>query len=140
MRYCIMRPYTEGRLDRYRIDIPRELSKIRTQPWLSEGSLILSDPGTYFRQLTIREEGLLKPPPLTISKTIVSIFTISYMCILPGVLDMFQLEFFQNSRFLPFHSEFKIKSSENSCKNNIFVILFKIDFKYTKRRSILMRI
>ena len=32
--YCIMRPYTytEGRLDRYRIDISRELSEIRTQP------------------------------------------------------------------------------------------------------------
>ena len=37
--YCMMRPYTEGRLDRYRIGIPRELSEIRTQPWLSEGSL-----------------------------------------------------------------------------------------------------
>ena len=37
--YCIMRPYTEGRLDRYRIGIPRELSEIRTQPWLSEVSL-----------------------------------------------------------------------------------------------------
>ena len=37
--YCIMRPYTEGRLDRYCIGIPRELSEIRTQPWLSEGSL-----------------------------------------------------------------------------------------------------
>ena len=37
--YCIMRPYTEGRLDRYRVGIPRELSEIRTQPWLSEGSL-----------------------------------------------------------------------------------------------------
>ena len=37
--YCIMRSYTEGRLDRYRVDIPRELSEIRTQPWLSEGSL-----------------------------------------------------------------------------------------------------
>ena len=36
---CVMRPYTEGLLDRYRIGIPRELSKIRTQPWLSEGSL-----------------------------------------------------------------------------------------------------
>ena len=24
-------------LDRYPIDIPRELSEIRTQPWLSEG-------------------------------------------------------------------------------------------------------
>ena len=30
--YCIMRPYTHGRLDRYRIGIPRELSEIRTQP------------------------------------------------------------------------------------------------------------
>ena len=37
--YCIMRPYTEGQLDRYRIGIPQELSEIRTQPWLSEGSL-----------------------------------------------------------------------------------------------------
>ena len=37
--YCIMRPYTDGRLDRYCIGIPRELSEIRTQPWLSEGSL-----------------------------------------------------------------------------------------------------
>ena len=27
------------RLGRYRIGIPRELSEIRTQPWLSEGSL-----------------------------------------------------------------------------------------------------
>ena len=36
--YRIMRPFTKGRLDRYRIDIPRELSEIGTQPWLSEGS------------------------------------------------------------------------------------------------------
>ena len=28
-----------ARLDRYRIGIPLELSEIRTQPWLSEGSL-----------------------------------------------------------------------------------------------------
>ena len=39
MMYCIMRPYTEGQLDRYRIDIPWELSEICTQPWLSEGFL-----------------------------------------------------------------------------------------------------
>ena len=85
--------------------------------------LTLSVPG-YFRQLTIRGGGggFKSPPPPTISKTIMSIFTISYMCILPGVLGLFQ-----------------IKSSENSCKNAIF-ILFKIDFKYTKRRRILMRI
>ena len=40
-----------ARLDRYRIGIPRELSEIRTQPWLSEGSLInlrsLSPQGTH---------------------------------------------------------------------------------------------
>ena len=56
--------------------------------------LTLSDP-CYFGQLTIRGGGGggLKAPPPTISKTIVSIFTISYMFILPGVLGMFQLEF-----------------------------------------------
>ena len=37
--------------------------------------------------------GALNPPPPTISKTIVSIFTISYMCILPGVSGISQLEF-----------------------------------------------
>ena len=37
--YCIMRSYTECRLDRYLLGIPRELSEIRTQPWLREGSL-----------------------------------------------------------------------------------------------------
>ena len=56
------------------------------------------------------------PPPIRSQKTIVSIFTISYMCILPGVLGMFQLE------FRPFYSDFKIKSRENSC--TIFYIYF----------------
>ena len=84
--------------------------------------------------------GFKSPPPPTISKTIVSIFTISYMWILRGVFGMIQLEFFENSRFWPFYSDFKMKSIENSCKINIFVVLFKIDFKYTKRRRILMRI
>ena len=54
---------------------------------ISEKPLNLSDPG-YFRQLTIRGGRALKappPPPPTISKTIVSIFTILYMWILPGV-------------------------------------------------------
>ena len=39
--YCIVLwgPILMARLDRYRIGIPRELSEIRTQPWLSEGSL-----------------------------------------------------------------------------------------------------
>ena len=81
--------------------------------------------------------GFKSPPPPTISKIILSIFTISYMWILPGVFGMIQLEFLKNSRFWPFYSDFKIKSSEISCKNNIFVILFKIDFKYTKRRGII---
>ena len=76
------------------------------------------------------------PPPPTISKTILSIFTISYMCTLLGVSGMFQLEFFNKSRFWPFYRDFKIKSSENSCKKNIFAILIKIDFKYIKNANI----
>ena len=48
------------------------------------------------------------------------------MYILLGVLGMFQLELCQ------FYSDFKIKSSENSCKNYIFAILFKI-YKYIKK-------
>ena len=55
-------------------------------------------------------------------------------------LGMIQSEFFKNSRFRPFYGDFKIKSSENSCKNNIFFILFEITFKYTKRRGIALRI
>ena len=37
--YCIMRLYTEGRLDRYHNRHSSGESEIRTQPWLSEGSL-----------------------------------------------------------------------------------------------------
>ena len=33
----MIRRYTEGQLDRYRIGIPRELFEIHTQHWLSEG-------------------------------------------------------------------------------------------------------
>ena len=62
--YCVMRPYTEGRLDRYRIGIPRELSEIRTQPWLSEGPLTC-DPchhtGPIFQ---LRTEAI--PPPVSL--------------------------------------------------------------------------
>ena len=51
------------------------------------------------------------------------------------------IEFFFKFAILTilFYSDFKIKSSENSCKN-IVVIMFKIDFKYTKMRRILLRI
>ena len=39
--YCIMRPYPDGPIGPLYncICIPRELSEIRTQPWLSERSL-----------------------------------------------------------------------------------------------------
>ena len=57
------------------------------------------------------------------------------MCILLGVLGMFQLEFFNNLQFWPFYSNFKIKSSENSCKNVIFAILSKIAVKTSKTQN-----
>ena len=69
------------------------------------------------------------PPPLTYDlENYCTNLTISYMCILLGVLNMFQSDFFKNSRF-----------HENSCKNDIFVILSETDFKYTKRCRIVMR-
>ena len=37
--YCIMRPYTDGPIGPLSYRHSRELSEIRTQPWLSEGSL-----------------------------------------------------------------------------------------------------
>ena len=48
---------------------------------------------------------------------------------------------FSQKDFKLFSKKFKnAKSSENSCKNNIFGILFKTDFKYTKRRRILLHL
>ena len=73
--------------------------------------------------------GGFKSPTLTTSKTIESIVTISYMCILKDVLRMFQISFFKNSQFCLFYSDFfKIESSENSCKNIISTVLSKMDF------------
>ena len=50
-----------ARLDRYRIGTPRELSEIRTQPWLSGGSLTC-DPyhhrGPIFK---LRADAILSP-------------------------------------------------------------------------------
>ena len=69
--------------------------------------LTLSDPD-YFRQLTIRGGGgALKaprpppppPPHYDLENYCVNLHQSSYMCILPGVLGMFQLEFFKNLRF-----------------------------------------
>ena len=42
------------------------------------------------------------------------------MHILKGVSHMFQFDLFLNSR--PFYVDFKIESSENSCKNNVCFI------------------
>ena len=115
---------------------PPEYSRVilvkNPKTWFSAYSLIPNLIDYPIRSGLFQTTNDKSPPPPTITNTIVSIFTISYMCILPGVLDKFQLEFFKNWGFWPFYSDFKLKSSENSCKNNIFVILFKIDFKYTK--------
>ena len=102
--------------------------------------LTLSDPG-YFRQLTIRGGGALKdpPPPYDLENYRVNLHHIIHVnftrCFWHDPIGTFQ-----KIAILTILSDFKIKSSENSCKNNIFVILFKIDFKYTKRRGILMQI
>ena len=64
-----------------------------------------------------------------------------------GVLNMFQIEFLKNSRFWPFYSDFKIKFSENSCKNNILLSCLKwtsntskdAEFKATSFRSMPLR-
>ena len=89
--------------------------------------LTLSDPGC-IRQLTIRGGGeggfTSPPPPYDLENYCIKIVTISYMCILLGVLGMFQLEYLKKLRFSPFYSDFKIESIENSCKNNIFCYFF----------------
>ena len=68
--------------------------------------LTLSDPG-YFRQLTIRGRAL--KAPLTISKTVVSIFTISYMCILLGVFRHVPIGIFQKFAILSILQRFQNK-------------------------------
>ena len=55
-----------ARLDRYRIGIPRELSEIRTQPWLSEGSLTC-DPCKGTHLLIARRRNSINSVLVTIS-------------------------------------------------------------------------
>ena len=57
--YCIRRPFTEGRLDRYRIGIPRELSEIRTQPWLSEDPYYFSNNMIFYFVKSTEQLGLI---------------------------------------------------------------------------------
>ena len=57
-----------ARLDRYRIGIPRELSEIHTQPWLSEGSL------------TCGEQTMNKPfpcPTFSTPPTLITVYVLS---------------------------------------------------------------
>ena len=75
-----------------KLNIWFQLNKLTLNPIRSELFQTANDPGG-------GGGGVKSPPPPTISKTIVSIFTISYMCILLGVLGMFQLEFFKNLQF-----------------------------------------
>ena len=56
------------------------------------------------------------PPPPAISKTILSIFTISCMCILLGVLRMFLLDLFKNLIFLLFY----LKRTSDKPKRSYF--------------------
>ena len=63
---------------------------------------------------------------LTISKTMISIFTKSDMCILRDVLIIFQLDF-KNSHLLPFYIDFKIKSRNNRLTNiNVYYFDYNI--------------
>ena len=73
--YCSMDKLTTNNIN---IVINEHLDKVNVWMNLNKLVLTLSDPG-YFRQLTIRGGGFKSPPPPTISKTIMSIFTISYM-------------------------------------------------------------
>ena len=57
------------------------------------------------------------PPPPAISKTIISIFTISCMCILLGVLRMFLLDLFKNLIFLLFY----LKRTSDKPKDAVFL-------------------
>ena len=43
-----------------------------------------------------------------------------------------------HGRIWLFYKDFKIKSSENSCKGSIFVILYKIDLNHKQKRTISM--
>ena len=76
-------------------------------------SLTLSDPGC-FRQLPIRVWGVggsfkapKAPPPYNLESYCVNLHHTSYMCILSGILGMFQLEFFKNFAILSILQRFQ---------------------------------
>ena len=95
--------------------------------------LTLSDPG-YLKKFTILGGGDFKsPPPLRSQKLfhhrhhIIHVHFIRCLTVVP-------VEILKKMCFSLFYSDFKIKSIEIRCKNDIFAILSKMDFKYTKRR------
>ena len=97
-KYIIFRKYKNNDIGEQNLRISNDTFEYVNEFNFLGLHLTLSYPG-YLRQLITIRGGFKRPPPPTISKTIVSIFTISYMRILPGVLGMLQLEFFKNSRF-----------------------------------------
>ena len=114
-------------------------SKVLRKP---RSSIIIVNPIRSGLFQTVNDPGALKasPPPYDLENYCVNLhhiihvhFTRCFRHVPIGIFKKFAI-------LTILYSNFKIKSSENSCKNNIFVILFKIDFKYIKSRRILMRI
>ena len=84
-------------------------------PLGSNDGLTLSD-SRYLRKLTIREWGGRGALKTSLHYVLENCFINRHHIMQVGVSCMFQLKLLKNSRFSPFYSDFKIKSSENSCK------------------------